>query len=151
MVRGRSAAAPNPTLQNVKWRFLSDAALGPTVRPQAYPDDSKKRISHLEKALASTHDLEAQYARKARDYTFEMEALQRACTFALFMTSAALCSKACASSYVCPCPLVHLPDLCVLSCRVLIVAVRSVAFGVSTRPYFLIDLCSVRHRDVIFS
>lgn len=61
MVRGRSAAAPNPTLQNVKWRFLSDAALGPTVRPQAYPDDSKKRISHLEKALASTHDLEAQY------------------------------------------------------------------------------------------
>ena len=61
MVRGRSAAAPNPTLQNVKWRFLSDAALGPTVRPQAYPDDSKKRISHLEKALASAHDLEAQY------------------------------------------------------------------------------------------
>ena len=49
MVRGRSAAAPNPTLQNVKWRFLSDAALGPTVRPQAYPDDSKKRISHLER------------------------------------------------------------------------------------------------------
>ena len=56
-----SALAPNPKLQNVKWRFLSDAALGPTARPQAYPDDSKKRISHLERALASTHDLEEQY------------------------------------------------------------------------------------------
>lgn len=58
---GRSSSGANPTLQNVKWRFLSDAALGPQRTAQSYPDDSKKRISHLEKALASTHDLEAQY------------------------------------------------------------------------------------------
>ena len=50
-----------PKLQNVQWRFLSDQALGPTTATQPWSDESKKRISHLEKALASTHDLEAQY------------------------------------------------------------------------------------------
>ena len=55
----RSEAAK---FQNVKWRFLSDAALAPTTAAQQpWSDDSRKRISHLEKALASTHDLEAQY------------------------------------------------------------------------------------------
>ena len=57
--RGRSG--PNPVLQNVKWRFLSDAALGPNAAPQPFTEDTRKRISHLESALASTHDLEAQY------------------------------------------------------------------------------------------
>ena len=61
MHKGSRPARPNPTLQNVKWRFLSDAALGPTAGAPAYPDDSRKRILHLERALASTHDLEAQY------------------------------------------------------------------------------------------
>ena len=50
-----------PNFQNVKWRFLSEAALGPKPVSQPWTDDSRKRIGHLEKALASTHDLEAQY------------------------------------------------------------------------------------------
>ena len=49
------------SLQNVKWRFLSDAALGPRKLAQPWSDESKRRIGHLERALASTHDLEAQY------------------------------------------------------------------------------------------
>ena len=51
----------NQQLQNVKWRFLSEAALGPTNGSKAWSEGPKKRIGHLEKALASTHDLEAQY------------------------------------------------------------------------------------------
>jgi len=54
-------APKHSNLQNVQWRFLSDQALGPTTVTQPWSDESKKRISHLEKALASTHDLEAQY------------------------------------------------------------------------------------------
>jgi len=61
MGRKGHALAPNPKLQNVKWRFLSEAALGPTNPDLPWTDGPKQRISHLEKALASTHDLEAQY------------------------------------------------------------------------------------------
>ena len=36
-----------PGFQNVKWRFLSDAALGPKPVSQPWTDDSRKRIGHL--------------------------------------------------------------------------------------------------------
>lgn len=52
---------PNPNFQGVKWRFLSEAALSSSNKPANWTEGPKKRIGHLEKALASTHDLEAQY------------------------------------------------------------------------------------------
>ena len=53
---------PQSRLQNVKWRFLSDSALGRTAPKQPqFSDDAQRRVTKLETALASTDDLEAQY------------------------------------------------------------------------------------------
>ncbi len=63
MVR-KPGGGTSSALQNVKWRFLSEAALNPIpAEPQSgpYADGARQRISHLERALASTHDLESQY------------------------------------------------------------------------------------------
>ena len=61
MVMLAQSAQLNPKLQGVKWRFLSEAALSYSVKPSGWTEGPMKRIGHLEKALASTHDLEAQY------------------------------------------------------------------------------------------
>lgn len=61
MVVLAQSAQLNPKLQGVKWRFLSEAALSYSVKPSGWTEGPMKRIGHLEKALASTHDLEAQY------------------------------------------------------------------------------------------
>ena len=61
--RSKKAFHTSAALREVKWRFLSEAATGPIAPPQQAPhnDEARHRIAFLERALASTHDLEAQY------------------------------------------------------------------------------------------
>ena len=53
----------NTALLGVKWKFLSSAVTDSAALPTQAPwtDEARRRIQYLERALASTHDLEAQY------------------------------------------------------------------------------------------
>ena len=63
----------NPALQGVQWRFLSkDVASGALVQSesefdQPMTEEAQRRIAHLEQALASTQDLEAEYQTFLRE------------------------------------------------------------------------------------
>ena len=63
----------NPALQGVQWRFLSnDVASGALVQSesefdQPMTEEAQRRIAHLEQALASTQDLEAEYQSFLRE------------------------------------------------------------------------------------
>lgn len=48
-------------LLGVKWRFLSDSSGLKPSTTTPWTEEAHRRISYLERALASTHDLEAQY------------------------------------------------------------------------------------------
>ena len=58
--------APPSALLGVQWRFLSDdVANASLVREEQleapWTDEARRRITYLEKALASSHDLDSQY------------------------------------------------------------------------------------------
>ena len=54
-------------LVGVKWQFLSPAATTTTVMPTPWTDEARQRIAYLERALASTHALEAEIGSMMSD------------------------------------------------------------------------------------
>ena len=62
----------NSALLGVQWRFLSnDVARGEVVKDELseapFSDEAHRRITYLEKALVSQHDLDAQYQSFLQD------------------------------------------------------------------------------------
>ena len=58
-------------LLGVKWRFLSETVTDPvpTNAQPPWTNEARRRISYLERALASTHELEAQYQSFVQEAT----------------------------------------------------------------------------------
>ena len=54
-------------LVGVKWQFLSPAATTTAVVPTPWTDEARRRIDYLERALASTHALEAEIGSMMSD------------------------------------------------------------------------------------